>query len=345
MCSLLGAFDVYIDASNFAKNLEVYSDTSDERHDVVKLSASRVTYRQQTKGNINDLLSKAVQEAESEQFNNTKMLPHYSEEKMQPFVLLNNCSDSHNASYNQMSGRQNIGGVPKRTRAAKQQTQSPYSISDSMAMKQKSSTPGVLSTVTNSSMFTNSTFGTFNEEINDDFNQTETSFEPESEPEPVVVNIPSFTDLQNFLKQNNEQSILCSYIMAGVSAVVEDKLNSFRKEMKNSQEKVASEIEFLGNLTWGCENKMNKLQDALEIYALGQPAPKVVSVDLKEDSEMINFKFPLETVDSITAFEQTLNNIQLLKVYTEYFNSKLNLRGAKTLYSRRKSLKEILFSE
>lgn len=57
-------------------------------------------------------------------------------------------------------------------------------------------------------------------------------------------------------------------------------------------------------------------------------------------------KFPLSTEEELRRFEETLQDKNVLEIYTEHLKEQLKtVRNATTIYGRRKRLKELIFSE
>lgn len=165
--------------------------------------------------------------------------------------------------------------------------------------------------------------------------------------DPTVLNIPSNLELDQFLKSNTEQSKLCSFIMTGVSALIDDKLNSFREEFKQWQDNVSQQIEFVGNVTWGCENEIKSLREEIVNKIAGKfhsmPAALTTSNPVREGPELITF--PLESVEQVQEFETVLQDECKSKLYLDFLSSKLEQRSGKSIYSRRRWTKDIMFSE
>lgn len=71
-----------------------------------------------------------------------------------------------------------------------------------------------------------------------------------------------------------------------------------------------------------------------------------IFVNDETTTKQFPIKFPLSTEEELKRFEDTLQDKDVFAVYLEHFQMQLKtVRNALTMYSRRKCLKELLFSE
>lgn len=133
-------------------------------------------------------------------------------------------------------------------------------------------------------------------------------------------------------------------MLSGVFTIMEgirDSVNQLRVDLNQKVEDINNEIEFLGSVCWSIENDLKNLKNQSARSATSTP-----SMDSARTTDKTLGRFPLQQTDDLLLFEQQLEQSDVFENWCEYFADQLsNLRSSKTVYSRRKNLKELLFSE
>lgn len=366
-----GKFDNYADASKFSKDLEDFS-SSDEARNTVHFSSKRVVLRKDNPTNRSaNVLAEAIDEAEilTKSAMENSASKYIDILKQQPYIQLSDVI-SEQKKNTSMSNENRIETNPEQnivlvssngSDAAAQGSHSAISLTnmnlgttayfDDDFDGQNRPIASEVIQLDSSSILPNQIenyyipLEQFTNVSTEQQTETDSNANNMQEEEGgTTLNIPSNEALSSYLKENTESSKLCSFLMTGVAAIIDSKLSAFRKEMEEWQENISKQIEFLGNVTWGCEHQLMALEDKKKMVVVKAPACSEPKLD--DDSNAPGkLEFPLENVDDIHSFEMELQNEESNKKYWDMFSYKLNQRSAKTVYSRRKLLKELMFTE
>lgn len=161
-------------------------------------------------------------------------------------------------------------------------------------------------------------------------------------------------------------SLDCSYILGGLISILDaklmpivnsinslsDEVQSYRNEMEKWKADVTNEIEFLGNVAWSIERKLERMENGNVLASQNWvtattstlTADSTNSSDVHTDlSSSVITIFPLEGTKDLESFETELQNPSNFQKWYDYCREKIKFK--KTLYARRKALKELMFTE
>lgn len=117
-----------------------------------------------------------------------------------------------------------------------------------------------------------------------------------------------------------------------------NEVQAIRDDMESSSDGIKSEIEFLGNLAWSNEQILTTMQSS------GLKARRETTAsETREASASTTTKFPFGKTEDLIAFESEIDADETRQEWCQYFIERM--KSKKTLYSRRKNLKELMFSE
>lgn len=104
------------------------------------------------------------------------------------------------------------------------------------------------------------------------------------------------------------------------------------------KQEVKQEIEFLGNVAWSSEQSLEKIHRSTTVSAASSTLTTASTTSTQN-----KFNFPMEEPVELEAFEAELRNEECFEKWLKHFVAQIKFKS--TLYSRRKALKELMFTE
>lgn len=305
-----GVHDNFQDATRSANNLEAYSNTSDENNASVQLSAKRTILRKENVTDLTNAMTSAVNDFEN--MSSTvisNIATKYSSilNQQGPFVALVNCDKNEAVEIvppNQITPVSSGHITTANSVPVPQQTVTHgTSLVDPNTQPNQSYTTEYVDVEKSQPMHYNDThtadfMNTFHTNTFEQYEERPTATDTSS----VVLDLPTAQDLAAYLTENTVYSKMCSFILTGVNAVVDTKVNAMRKEMTEWSDSISKQIEFLGNVSWNCERSLKILENDKKTIVASHP----VDSKPEDDTQPQNIKFPMETVESIQKFETDL---------------------------------------
>lgn len=124
-------------------------------------------------------------------------------------------------------------------------------------------------------------------------------------------------------------------MLGGVFAMLDTKMNVIMDDMSKMREEIKRETEFLGSVCWKIEQQLKNTPAKVQTTNLTSSMPTAIVS-----------KFPLQNFADVLEFDGELADYEKFEGWMAHFVDQLkSKRTLTTVYSRRKYLKELLFTE